>query len=146
MDSGRPVLVSPYSDGVKTVANHPIVMWNSSRESTRAAFDALPLLKAADTVTILCVDPDKSIETGEGPLPGADLAQALARHGVTVDTQMAYSRNGDIGAMMLNHVSDLGGDLIVMGAYGHPRLHELFFGGATRTIFKTMTTPVLASH
>ena len=42
--------------------------------------------------------------------------------------------------------SDLGADLLVMGAYGHSRLRELVLGGVTRTILKEMTVPVLMSH
>jgi nucleotide-binding universal stress UspA family protein len=33
-----------------------------------------------------------------------------------------------------------------MGAYGHARWQELVMGGATRTILKSMTVPVLMSH
>jgi nucleotide-binding universal stress UspA family protein len=33
-----------------------------------------------------------------------------------------------------------------MGAYGQPRMKELVLGGATRTILKSMTVPVLMSH
>ncbi|SAL87885.1 universal stress protein family protein [Caballeronia choica] len=33
-----------------------------------------------------------------------------------------------------------------MGAYGHARWQELVLGGATRTMFKSMTVPVLLSH
>jgi nucleotide-binding universal stress UspA family protein len=34
----------------------------------------------------------------------------------------------------------------VMGAYGHSRLAEFVFGGATRQVLKTFTRPVLMSH
>ena len=37
-------------------------------------------------------------------------------------------------------------DLLVMGAYGHARVRELVFGGATRHIAKHMTLPTLFSH
>jgi nucleotide-binding universal stress UspA family protein len=33
-----------------------------------------------------------------------------------------------------------------MGAYGHARWRELVLGGATRTILRSMTVPVLMSH
>jgi nucleotide-binding universal stress UspA family protein len=39
-----------------------------------------------------------------------------------------------------------GGDLIVMGGYGHPRWRERVLGGATRALLSTMTVPVLMSH
>jgi nucleotide-binding universal stress UspA family protein len=40
----------------------------------------------------------------------------------------------------------MGADLLVMGAYGHARWHELMMGGTTRTILSSMTVPVLMSH
>jgi hypothetical protein len=33
-----------------------------------------------------------------------------------------------------------------MGCYGHSRLTDLLFGGATRHILRHMTIPVLMSH
>ena len=47
---------------------------------------------------------------------------------------------------LLNRVSDVGADLLVMGAYGHSRLRELVLGGATRFVLQSMTVPVLMSH
>ncbi|MFP3277684.1 MAG: universal stress protein, partial [Paraburkholderia sp.] len=51
-----------------------------------------------------------------------------------------------IGETLLSEAADLGADLLVMGAYGHPRWRELVMGGATRTVLKSMTVPVLMSH
>jgi len=34
----------------------------------------------------------------------------------------------------------------VMGAYGHSRMRELLLGGATRSLLRSMTIPVLMSH
>jgi nucleotide-binding universal stress UspA family protein len=48
--------------------------------------------------------------------------------------------------VLLSHASDLGADLIVMGAYGRSRFREFILGGATRTILQSMTVPVLMSH
>jgi nucleotide-binding universal stress UspA family protein len=36
--------------------------------------------------------------------------------------------------------------LLVMGGYGHSRLREFVFGGATRGILSAMTVPVFMSH
>jgi nucleotide-binding universal stress UspA family protein len=33
-----------------------------------------------------------------------------------------------------------------MGAYGHSRLREFVFGGATKTVLQGPTVPVLLSH
>jgi len=33
-----------------------------------------------------------------------------------------------------------------MGAYGHSRMREMIFGGATKAVLAHMTVPVLMSH
>jgi nucleotide-binding universal stress UspA family protein len=51
-----------------------------------------------------------------------------------------------MGDMLMSRASDLGADLVVMGAYGHSRWQELVMGGATRTMLESMPIPVLMSH
>jgi nucleotide-binding universal stress UspA family protein len=46
----------------------------------------------------------------------------------------------------LSHAADNSADLMVMGGYGHSRLREFVLGGVTRSIFQSMTLPVLLSH
>jgi nucleotide-binding universal stress UspA family protein len=52
----------------------------------------------------------------------------------------------DAGDALLAVAADRGCDLLVMGAYAHPRMLQLVLGGATRTILKSMTLPVLMAH
>jgi nucleotide-binding universal stress UspA family protein len=51
-----------------------------------------------------------------------------------------------VGDSILSAIADNGIDLLVMGGYGHSRLRELAFGGATRAIMQSMTCPVMMSH
>ena len=51
-----------------------------------------------------------------------------------------------VGETILSQASEEGVDLIVMGAYGHSRASEFVLGGATRTMFRQMTVPILVSH
>ena len=39
-----------------------------------------------------------------------------------------------------------GADLVVMGAYGHSRLREVAFGGATHHVLGHTMVPVLMAH
>lgn len=79
--------------------------------------------------------------------PGADIAAVLARHGAHVATDQIEGVHGTaIGETLLSRAADLSADLIVMGAYGHSRWRELALGGATRSLLKSMTVPVLMSH
>ena len=44
------------------------------------------------------------------------------------------------------HLMDTGADLLVMGAYGHSRLREALFGGATREMLELCKVPMLMAH
>ena len=143
--TGRPVLVVPHIGAQKPPGKKVMLCWNASRESARAASDALPFLKAADEVVVLIVDP-KASANGHGAEPGADVATWLARHGVKVTVQRDVASDSDIGNVILSRAADLDIDLIVMGAYGHSRMRELVMGGVSRTLLATMTVPVLMSH
>ena len=148
--TGRPVLVVPKIGNSSSVSQSRIgrtilLCWNASRESARAAADALPFLRAADKVIVLVVDPEIS-SGGHGQEPGADVALWLARHGVTVTVQRDVAADTGIGEIILSRAADCGADLIVMGIYGHSRLREMVLGGASRTLLSSMTVPVLMSH
>ena len=145
LQSGRPTLVVPNVGTFGTVGRRVVVAWNDRREAARAVFDALPVLEAADEVKLVWVNPDEE-EKFQGDLPTADIAQALARHGVKCTSSVAYGTDQSVGDILLNECSDYGADLLVMGAYGHARLREFVVGGATRQILKTMTIPVMLSH
>lgn len=143
--TGRPVLVVPHIGADKPPGKKVMLCWNASRESARAASDALPFLKAADEVIVLVVDP-KASTNGHGAEPGADVATWLARHGAKVTVQRDTASDSDIGNVILSRAADLDVDLIVMGAYGHSRMRELVMGGVSRTLLASMTVPVLMSH
>jgi nucleotide-binding universal stress UspA family protein len=145
MASGVPVLIIP--DGWKSerVGNKILVGWNASREARRAMADAMPFLITAQSVTVLVVDPAvRADEHGEEP--GADIALYLARHGAHVDVEQATSDGSPIGEVILSRAIDRGVDLIVIGAYSHPRWAEIIVGGVTRTLLTQMPVPVLVSR
>lgn len=139
---GRPVLVVPYSFRPTGVGEHVLVAWNGSREAARAVADAMPILEAADRVSVLSIDPGRDL----GDEPGADIAAHLAHHGIDVEAMHMVSHGLDPADALLNRASDLSADMIVMGAYGRSRLRELVLGGVTRGILRHMTVPVLMAH
>jgi nucleotide-binding universal stress UspA family protein len=142
--SGRPVLIIPYVGRYETIGTRVLVSWNRSREAVRAVNDALPMLRRAEQVTILSINPEQG-DSRASP-PGADVALHLARHGVKVETSYTVAQDIAVGSAILSRASDLGADLIVMGCYGHSRFRELILGGASREILGHMTVPVLMSH
>ena len=145
IESGRPVLVVPKVGRFKSIGKRVTVAWNSRREATRAVFDALPLLVTADRVRVVWINPQKEPQAA-GDLPSAEIAATLARHGVNCEAATATGADMSVGDVLLSGLTDDSSDLLVMGAWGHSRMRELMFGGATRKIFEHMTVPVLMSH
>jgi nucleotide-binding universal stress UspA family protein len=145
LSTGRPALVVPHIGARATLGKTVMLCWNASRESSRAASDALPLLCGADKVIVLSVDPKPS-NNGHGAEPGADVATWLTRHGVKVTVQRDVAADSDVGSVILSRAADHDVDLIVMGLYGHSRLREVILGGASRTLLASMTVPVLMAH
>jgi nucleotide-binding universal stress UspA family protein len=144
VEGGRPVLIVP-NEGVHTrIGSRVVVAWNGRREATRAAFDALPLLQQAKEVKVLWIDPRSEGEDA-GPFAATDLCAALARHGIACES-VAGASDGNVGAALLSRAIEHRANLLVMGCYGHSRLSEFVFGGATRHVLRHMTIPVLMSH
>lgn len=141
LTSGRPVLVIPYTGVSAVPCDHIVVAWNASREAARAVADAMPLLQVARKVSVLAVTPPKRDQ-----VPGMDIARHLAGHDVRADVVVREAPDPDVPAEILNFIADRGGDLLVMGCYGHARFQEMIFGGVTRSLLRSMTVPVLMSH
>ena len=133
--AGVPVLAVP-----ETASGEPgqtvVVAWNGAREAARAVHDALPFLQAARSVT-LCAVGAAAATTLEAA------ATMLRRHGVTVEARQVDGADREVGEILLAQCSAQGADLLVMGAYGHTRLRELVFGGATRHVLHEAPLPVL---
>lgn len=145
LEAGRPVLVVPAGWNGETLGEDITLAYNGSREATRAAFDALPLLKEADEVHALWVDPEPGRD--EDLTRAADkIAVSLARHGVKVAAETEASGDNTVSRAIIARARDNGSDMIVMGAYGHMRLREMIFGGTSREILDLLPLPALMSH
>ena len=140
MASGSPTIVVPYAARFDDAIDRVVIAWNGSRECSRAVRDALPILRAVDEVTVFSVNPDHDHQ------PGTEIANHLARHGVKTDVRHTVASDIDVGDAILNAVFDHAAHLLVMGAYGHSRLREFVFGGATRHVLRHMTAPTPLSH
>lgn len=143
MAVGRPVLVVPKDYKGASIGRRVLVAWKPSAEATRAVHDALPLLQQAEAVTVMRANPDRDEPAHS---PGFDLATHLARHGVKVTVTPVLAPDTSAGKAILDQARSMQADLIVMGAYGHSRLRELVFGGATRSLLKAPPIPVLMSR
>lgn len=128
LQSGRPVLA--IGAGVEQAPGRKVVVaWKDTREARRAVADAVPLLRAADTVSIVTVAPSIDPWAREGV---ADVAAFLARHGITAHSEAIESARES--ESLLDFIAAQDADLVVSGAYGHSRLREWAFGGVTRSL------------
>jgi nucleotide-binding universal stress UspA family protein len=144
-DSGRPVLVVPPQFIMKAPPRHAIVAWQPSREAARALHDSLPLLKRAESVEVLVIDPVVA-ENRHGEEPGADIATHLARHGLRVSLVARPLMGEQAATVIVRHAMETGADLVVAGGYSHARVRETLLGGVTRSLLEICPVPLLLSH
>ena len=143
--AGRPVLVIPMTGLFPTVGKTIFIASDGSFSSTRAVFDALPVLRGANSVIVHRIKPSRYHRRRPSDTQG-DLVKTLQRHGVPATLTQSDAGAMDVGGDLLGRVKDSGADLMVMGAYGHSRLREYLIGGTTRHIIRNMSIPVMMSH
>ena len=79
---------------------------------------------------------------GRGPL-APELQNYLAMHDIDADRAAFAPVGNAVGAGLLAAANEFGCDLLVMGAYSHSRLRQLFLGGVTRHVLDRATIPVM---
>ncbi len=137
-----PTLLVPHAGPSEFKPDHAVVAWNGGSTAARAMRAALPLLQLAKQVTVVVVEDGKR----RADMTGADAATYLARHGFDVTVRTIVRKPSGIGQTLIGFTQEIGGDWLVMGAYGHSRIREFILGGTTASILKSMTIPVLMAH
>lgn len=143
LTTGRPVLVVPETPDIAVPGSNVAVAWNGTREATRALADSLPLLAAADSVTVFEVrhgDPDDGFDGL------TEVCRHLARNGIDARFKVIRTPDHNVGTLLHEAAVDSGCDLLVIGAYGHSRMFEVVLGSATKWLLEHATIPVLMSH
>jgi nucleotide-binding universal stress UspA family protein len=74
------------------------------------------------------------------------LENYLRRHDLKPKFHISHKESNSPGNSLLSLATVLGVNMLVMGCYGHSRAREWVLGGATRTVLKDMTLPVLMAH
>lgn len=138
------VLVLPYAELAPDFGKRIVVAWNQSNEALVAVRRALPMLKAAEEVTVVVVDPPS--HSPERSDPGGMLTQMLVRHGVHVEVAVLAKTLPRVSDVLMRHLEDTDASVLVMGAYGHSRLREAILGGATRNVLENAKRAVFLAH
>lgn len=139
-----PTLVVPdFARGI-SVEGPAVVAWNGSQEASRALRAAVPLLACASGVTLVHVTGSDTRD--EAQLPALSGARYLDRHGIDCEV-VEIARDGEKVSTVLKRAAELReAGLLVMGAYGVPRLYETVFGGVTEEMLTKPEFPVLLTH
>ncbi|MSP46349.1 MAG: universal stress protein [Xanthobacteraceae bacterium] len=140
-ESGRPILLSPPKP-LKDIATNVMIHWNCSTEQSRATAFAMPLLLAAERVTVLTVSGGQAV-----PGPTAEqLLTHLQHNGIAAKPLTVGLEGRNTGEAILRAAKAEGCDLLVKGAYTQSRFRQMIFGGATSHILANAELPVLMAH
>lgn len=139
MDAHAPIFIP--RTPISMLTGTALIAWDGSVEAGRAAKAALPLLRKAGKVIII-----QSVgaleDEGKDLSDPARLQDWLGRQGITAHIEL-MDASKDAASEILKACTAHGAGLLVAGAYGHSRAREFVFGGVTRTLLKTITTPSL---
>ena len=143
MQAGRPLLIAP--DNVSWLDLRSVLMaWKDTPEARRAIAYSLPMLRKAKEVTVAEI-----VEAGDNRSAAVsrvrDVVAWLSRHGVSA-SEVVPEDGGDVIAQLDAIAANVGAGVVVAGAYGHSRFHELILGGMTQHLMTQSSRCVLLSH
>src|ERR1700722_5465906 len=142
MQVARPVLLVPAAaDELKL--EQIIIGGKDTRETQRAVFHALPLLKKPAHVTVVEICAEREMAAAQTRVE--DVVGWLKWHSVVAESHASPSTGDD--ASLLNAIAqEQGANMVVAGAYGHSRLREWVLGGVTRDLLLRGDKFSLLSH
>ena len=117
-----------------------VIAWNGSAEAGQALRLSLPMLRQANAVHVVCV---KEADT---EFSAAAAGRYLALHGIPSLLQERHHDGEDVIDIVLDAARAVGGNFIVMGAYGRSRIRETILGGVTRSMLRLSEIPLLLTH
>lgn len=129
----------------ESLAGLSVIAWDGSAPAGRAIQAAIPLLSASERVMLLQCGPDADHHTK--PASGFErVMEYLELQGV-LGVEHKRIDNRQEGPALLAETEKMGAGLLVAGAYGHSRLQQAIFGGATRSFLEPQAGPhLLLAH
>lgn len=132
-----PVLVLPQGQALPLPLKTACIAWDGSDQAAMALRSCVPLLDEGTDVHLLTVLTDAPFG-----FPPTDALHYLARHGIKAELH-ELTKAATIEETLLAEMRRLGGQVLVMGAYGHSRLREFMFGGVSRYFLDEPSAPAL---
>ena len=135
-----PVLAIPEPCGPIDLDAPVMVAWNGSAQSAHALRAAVPLLRDARQVVMVTIGQE------DGQVAADDALRYLSRHEIHAELRKVERSVETVEEAIERTAREIGAGLIVMGAFGHTRLRETFFGGVTRYLLESASAPLLLVH
>lgn len=116
-----------------------LVAYDGSNHGSKALHEAIELAQALEVpMVVLCVSEHHNREAAQ---EYAQTAMRLVRaHECTAAPMVA---EGPAGATILRVAEEIGASLIVAGAFGHSRVHELILGSTSSFLMSRSNKPVM---
>lgn len=143
--SPTPLLFNPSGVEIDPAPGVVMLAWDASDEAARAVQQSIEILRSAGKVHVVLVDPAPS-SPGSRQEAGSDIARFLSRHGANVAVDRIASGGRPVDEVLRQQAAQVCADVIVMGAYNHPRLQQRLFGGVTRSMIEHCKLPLFLAH
>ena len=137
IDAKCPVLVLPADKRLGFPLKSACIAWDGSDEAAMALRGSTRLLWGCPEVHVLTVVTEKPLG-----FPSTDALRYLSRHDIKAELH-ELEKTGSVEETLAGAVARLGGELLVMGAFGHSRLREFMFGGVSRYFLERENGPAL---
>ncbi len=139
--ASRPVVVAPKSLA-SVLPSGVVVAYDGSVQAARAlqAFLASGLA-GIGAIDIVSIHPNSSVEAARI----ADRAVEFLRFH-NFEAERVPLVGNQAGRRFLSHAKEKNAELLVMGAYGQPRVKEFFLGSATGTALEESSIPLFLFH
>ncbi len=138
---GRPMLVAA-TDAPQKLTGTIMVCWKESDNAARALSAAMPLLTHAKRVVFTSVmERDRSLNEAM-----THLVRQFAWNKVATEVRLIPADTRKVSDALATAAETCGADLVVMGAFGQSRTHELLFGSCTEAFIRHADRPILLMH
>jgi len=138
--AGRPALLCA-SDRPAHLGKKVAIGWDGRNAAAKALLAAVPILEKAESVELISIG---NVRPGDSSL--SEAREYLALHDIRCAERVVEPGLRSIADTLLDTVHNSGGDLLVVGGYGHSRLVESIFGGVTESIISHPRLPILMVH
>ena len=145
LSCGRPVIVFPSSGQIFRFGNNILVAWKGGRESVRMIHDALPLLKAAKSVSFVSFVRERNEQSVENASM-LQLLEHLELHGVKAEAETVLLERITIFDALHEYANKKQPDLIALGAFSYKSNRAPFLSLLAVELLVRSELPLLLSH